>query len=109
MPFDPIQADVDGTLRNPLVAGTVLAWALVLLLVCLVSLKVARRFGSVAVASVLLAGWLLGPFVVGTLVNGLYRITASSVGVFGRPPAWIAPVVAGAGVLAIEGLTRRRR
>jgi hypothetical protein len=104
-----IQADVDGTLRNPVVAGAVLLWALVLFTVCLAFLRSDSRLRGVAVvAAVLIAGWLLAPVVVRTFVNGIYRVTSSpSVGFFGRPPAWAASLVAAAGVL-VTLLVRRK-
>jgi hypothetical protein len=110
--FDPIQVDVDGTLRNPVVAGSVLLWALILLTACVIFLKSGARFRAAAVAAILIGGWLMSPLVVSALVNGLYRITASSlssVGLFGRSPAWVAPAVAGAGVLAMEVVARMRK
>jgi hypothetical protein len=110
--FDPIQVDVDGTLRNPVVAGSVLLWALVLLIACVLFLKSGVRFRAALVAAVLVGGWLMTPFFVNALVNGLYRITASSlssVGLFDRSAAWVAPAVAGAGVLAMEVVSRGRK
>jgi hypothetical protein len=108
MSFDSIGARADGTLRNPVVVGVVLIWALVLLAVCLASLKSGSRFRGVTVVAVLLFGWLLSPFVVITFVNGIYRITSSpSVGFLGRPPAWAASLIAAAGVL-VALLARRK-
>jgi hypothetical protein len=112
MSFDPIEVDVDGTLRNPFVGVSVLLWALILLAVCLVILRSTARSRGLAVGGVLIGGWLIGPFVVAMFVTVLYHFASprvDSVGFFGRAPSWIAPLVASLGVVIVQLLTWRRR
>lgn len=108
--------EVDGSLRNPVVLWTIIAWTAVLIAAAVVIVlrrvsPVARftRIGTVAVVLLLTAP------VQFDIVGIVYRLrdpAVMGVGLWGGPPIWLAPLaltVADGSRTFMSGMPRRRR
>ena len=111
MHFDPIQVDVDGSLRNPYTIAAVVIWAALLTLIALRLLRVRGRLPLVMIAALLLAAGLVTPSVVRLLLNLAYAVTSGpygSIGVIGGPPAWLPSLLA-IGFISVVSVLRRKK
>jgi hypothetical protein len=110
MHFDPVQVDIDGSLRNPYVVGAVLIWAAVLTLLALGVLRWPNRLSVVAVAVLLVVACAVTPRVIRELLNLAYngRVGGGSIGVMGGPPAWLPSLVAAVGLTVVSAVRHRK-
>ena len=106
MSFNPITLEVDGTLRNPVVLGAVIAWVLVLTVLFVAAVRLFRNRWAIAIIVALMV--VVTPTVQNLLVNSYYVLRGfSGAGLWGHPPFWLAPLAAS--LLAFGGRALRRR
>ena len=100
MSFNPITLEVDGTLRNPVVLGAVIAWATLLFVLFVAAIRVLRNRWAVAI--IVGMSLVVTPAAQGALVS-LYYVARgfSGAGLWGHPPFWLAPLAAA--ILAFGG------
>ena len=108
MHFEFMTVEVDGTLNNPVVVQAVLLWSAVLALWTIATLKFWRERRRLVLA-VLAGAYVvppLGQFIIGNVIYRLQDPRILSVGFWGGPPIWIAPL-AGAMAGGIVLVARR--
>lgn len=96
--------EVDGSLNNPRVVCAVIIWTAVLGFIGILSARCVRtkRALSMLLVAVFVLLALVTPRAQLSIAEALYIIASrgvTSVGFWGGPPVWIAPVVAGSAAL----------
>jgi len=100
MSFNPVTLEVDGTLRNPVVLGAVIAWTLLLVFLFVLAISLLRNRWAVAI--IVGMSIVVTPAAQGILVSLYYAARGfSGAGLWGHPPFWLAPVAAS--ILAFGG------
>jgi hypothetical protein len=109
MSFESLTLEVDGTLRNPVVLWSVVAWSVVLSVLAawfLNSWPKRRRFTPFVVVAFFATPF--AQFAIGNVAYSLHDSRVVSVGFWGGPPMWQAPL-AGVAVGSVVFLFSRRR
>ena len=100
MSFNPVTLEVDGTLRNPVVLGAVIAWSMLLVLLFAAAIRLLRNRWAVAI--IVGVSLVVTPAAQGVLVSLYYAARGfSGAGLWGHPPFWLAPLAAA--ILAFGG------
>ena len=110
--MDLLTLEVHGSLSNPYAAGAVAIWTAIVVVLAVLLVRCAgpavRAWTMVAAFAVVLLLTRPAQLLIGNVLYSLADDTIVSVGFWGGPPMWIAPLAAlGAGVLARARLARR--
>ena len=107
MSFNPITLEVDGTLRNPVVLGAVIAWSLMLTVLFSAAVRLFRNRWAVLVIVALMV--FVTPAAQNLLVNSYYVFRGfSGAGLWGHPPLWLAPSAAAILAFGSRALLRHK-